>query len=53
MDPKELRDEASRLRQEAEEIESSNPTAADYHRKRADWCEYLAREREEAEDRPS
>jgi hypothetical protein len=47
MDPDELRDEAERLREHAEEIADDNPTASDYHSLRADWCDYLARKREE------
>ncbi len=46
MSPKELRDEAARLRERAAEIDDTNPSAADYHRHRANWCEYLARQRE-------
>lgn len=47
MIPRELREEAARLRQVAEEIAEENPSAADYYRYRANWCEYLARAREE------
>ena len=47
--PEELRADARRLREHAAELVEDNPTAADYHARRADWCEYLARK--SAEDR--
>jgi hypothetical protein len=47
MDPDTLRDEAARLRERAEEIAEENPAASECHELRADWCEYLARKREE------
>lgn len=46
MTPEELRAEAESLRHRAEEIAEDNPTASDYHALRADWCDYLARSRE-------
>lgn len=49
--PDELRAEARRLRERAEEILDDNPSASDYHAKRADWCDYLARKKEEDQDR--
>jgi len=47
MSPDDLRDEAARLRAAADEIGETNPAAAGYHRRRADWCEYLARSEEQ------
>lgn len=53
MDPDTLRDEAARLRERAAKIEDENPTAAEYHELRADWCEYLARKRAEEQQPPT
>lgn len=50
-EPDELRDEARQLREHADEIAADNPTAADYHQRRANWCDYLARQ-EESGDEP-
>jgi hypothetical protein len=41
-----LREEAQRLRDRAEDLHDDNPTAAEYHDRRASWCDYLARQRE-------
>lgn len=45
--PDELRARARRLRDRAEEVHETNPTAAEYHERQAAWCEYLARQRDE------
>lgn len=46
--PEELEREARELRERAEEIADDNPSASDYHARRAEWLETLARrEREE------
>jgi hypothetical protein len=47
--PEELRAEAERLRDLAEDIGEDSPTAADYFAKRASWCDYLAKSLESDE----
>ena len=51
--PSELHAEANRLRRHAEEIAETNPTAAGYHERRADWCDYLADMGERADALPN
>jgi hypothetical protein len=44
--PEELRSDAAELRERAEGLTDDNPAADAYFEHRADWCDYLARQRE-------